>query len=107
MTIPIEIRSTIPLEEAFEERIRAQLSGRLGHGMGSVESATVRFDDINGPKGGVDTVCRIMLVVSGRPSVITEKRDTSVGCAFARAVHAIALAIARAHDKRVTARFAA
>lgn len=103
-TTPIAIRSSIPLDPSFEHRIRAQLASYVGHGFTSIERATVRFEDVNGPKGGVDTVCRIKLVVSGRPSVITEKRDTSVGRAFAQAVHAIGIAVERAHDKRVGSR---
>jgi hypothetical protein len=97
---PLSIRSSIPLDPSFEERIRTQLANRVGHGAGSIERATVRFEDANGPRGGVDTICRIKVVVKGRPSVLTEKRDTSVGRAFAHAVDAIGIAIARAQDKR-------
>jgi hypothetical protein len=95
---PIAIRSAIELAPSFEDRIRAQLAGQVGHGAG-IERATVRFEDVNGPKGGVDTICRIKLVVSGRPSLFAEKRDTSVGRAFAAAVHAIGIAIDRSRER--------
>lgn len=97
---PISIRSSIPLDPRFEERIRTQLANRVGHEAGLIGRATVRFEDANGPKGGVDTICRIKLVVNGRPSVLAEKRDTSVGRAFAHAVQAIGVAVSRSHDKR-------
>lgn len=97
--IPIAIRSAIPLAPDFQDRVRAQLANQIGPSAERIERATVRFEDVNGPKGGVDTICRIKLDVKGRPSVITEKRDTSAGGAFAAAVHAIAVAIERDHDK--------
>jgi hypothetical protein len=97
--IPISIRSSISLNPSFEDRIRTQLASRVGHGAGLIERGTVRFEDVNGPKGGVDTICRIKLVVRGRPSVIAEKRDTSVGRAFAQAVHAVGIAFGRKRGK--------
>jgi hypothetical protein len=99
--IPISIRSSISLDPSFEDRIRRQLGSRVRHRAGLIERGTVRFEDANGPKGGVDTICRIKLVVRGRPSVVTEKRDTSVGRAFAQAVHAVGIAVGRNRDKRV------
>lgn len=96
---PISIRSSIPLSPRFEDRIRAQLASQVGHGAGLIERGTVRFEDLNGPKGGVDTICRIKVVVSGRPSVVAEKRDTSVGRAFAKAVRAVGTAIDRSRNK--------
>lgn len=99
--IPISIRSSISLDPDFEDRIRTQLASRVGHSAEMIERGTVRFEDVNGPKGGVDTICRIKLVVRGRPSVLAEKRDTSVGRAFAQAVHALGIAVGRSHSKRL------
>ena len=96
---PISIRASIPLAPGFEERIRTQLANRVGHEAQSIERATVRFEDANGPKGGVDTVCRIKLVVTDRPTVLVEKRDTSAGRAFAHAARAVGVAMARSEDK--------
>jgi hypothetical protein len=101
---PISIRSSVPLPAEFEARIRAQLAHHLGHDATSIQRGTVRFEDANGPKGGIDKICRIKLVLAGRPSVFAEKRDTSVGRAFALAVQSIGVAVARGHDKRVSER---
>jgi hypothetical protein len=92
---PAVIRSTIDLGAAFERRIRARLARRIGHASRLVERSTVRFDDVNGPKGGVDIVCRIKLVVAGRPSMIVEKRAASAREAFAEAVDALGTSLAR------------
>jgi ribosome-associated translation inhibitor RaiA len=92
---PAVIRSTIDLGDAFERRIRARLARRIGHASRLVERSTVRFDDVNGPKGGVDIVCRIKLVVAGRPSLIVQKRAASAQEAFAEAVEALGTSLAR------------
>jgi hypothetical protein len=97
--VPIAIRSGNKLGDSFEKRVRDQLSRRIGPAM-FVERATVRFEDVNGPKGGVDMVCRIKLVVSGRPSIVVVKQATSEPLAFADAVQAVGVAVARANKKR-------
>ncbi len=99
--IPVSIRSSIALAPDFEDRIRTQLASRVGHSAGMIERGTVRFEDANGPKGGVDKICRIKLVFRGRPTVMAEKRDTSVESAFAHAVAALGIAVGRYHSKRL------
>lgn len=96
---PLAIRSSDPLGSGFEQRIRTQLASRIGHVAGLIERITVRFDDVNGPKGGIDRICRIKVVVSGRPSILVEKRADSYDLAFARATGAIGTAIERVQDK--------
>lgn len=96
---PLTIRSRQPLGSGFEQRVRSQLTSRVGRAAGVIERLTVRFDDINGPKGGIDTVCRIKAVVSGRPSLVVEKRASSEDVAFSQAVNALATAVARTKGK--------
>lgn len=98
LNIPIAIRSDKKLGAVFEKRVRTQLARRIGPAT-LVERATVRFEDANGPKGGVDTVCRIKLVVSGRPSIVVAKRATSEPLAFAEAVEAVGTTLTRASKK--------
>jgi hypothetical protein len=64
------------------KRMSQQLE-RLGPGL---QRASVRFEDVNGPRGGVDTVCRLKLVLAGLPSVLNEARGTEPREAFDRAV---------------------
>lgn len=97
--IPVTIRSSEPLGDGFEQRIRIQLAARIEHGARLIERITVRFEDVNGPKGGVDIVCRVKIVLSGRPSIVIEKRAHSHALAFARAARAIGTAFERARRK--------
>lgn len=92
---PLTIRSSQLLGEGFKRRIRTQLARRLGRAAGLIERITVRFEDVNGPKGGIDIVCRIKAVLSGRPSIVVEKRTHSHASAFAAAATALGTAMDR------------
>lgn len=87
------------LSAGFDDRIRATLGSQIGHAGTLLERVTVRFEDINGPRGGVDTACRIKVVISGRPSLIVEHREASPEAAFARAVHKVQRALERTRNK--------
>ena len=99
MMSPIAIRTRIELPAGMNEAIRDQLATKLSHATSLIERGTVRFDDVNGPKGGVDTVCRIKLVLRGRPSVQVEERGTDVRAAFARALPTAVRAVQRLRSK--------
>ncbi len=96
---PIAIRSKVPLAPTVEKRVRKKLARRIGHAAPLVKRGTIRFEDINGPRGGVDKECRIKLVLSGRPSVQASDRGTSVEPAFERASTKVVQALARVRGK--------
>jgi hypothetical protein len=94
---PLKIRvSNVDLPEGFGPQARKLLGRRLGRFATHIERATVRFEDINGPRGGVDTVCRIQLIVSRRPSVLVERKAVDAETALKRATTAVAQAMDRA-----------
>lgn len=95
---PIAIRSSSKLGAGFEQRIRDQLARRIATST-FVERATVRLEDVNGPKGGIDSACRIKLVLAGRPSVLIEKRAASYDVAFAQAIRSVGSALQRTRVK--------
>ncbi|MGE3544429.1 MAG: hypothetical protein AB7L28_10865 [Kofleriaceae bacterium] len=64
-----------------------------------IEQVTVRFEDVNGPRGGIDAVCRIKIDVKRRPSIQTSKQDASLAVAFVRALDSIGVAIDRMRQK--------
>ena len=96
---PIAIRSRVALSRGTNEWIRSQLSSKLEHADRIIERGTVRFEDLNGPKGGIDTICRIKLVLSGRPSVQVEERAEDARTAFSRALPVIARTLGRERKK--------
>jgi hypothetical protein len=93
---PLKIRvSDVDLPAGFGPRARKLLGRRLGRFATHIERAMVRFEDINGPRGGVDTVCRNKLTVSRRPSVLVERTAVDPETALKRAATAAAQAIDR------------
>ncbi len=96
---PIAIRGAVDLPAGFVARIRRELAAKLGYAATLIERGTVRFEDVNGPKGGIDTVCRIKLVLSGRPSVQVEATAADPKVAFGRAVPALVRALERVRGK--------
>ena len=98
-TTPIAIRSRVKLAPGFADRVRSQLAAKLGRSAPLIERGTVRFEDVNGPRGGVDTVCRVKLVMSHRPSVQVEEIAKDPPTAFAVAVPAVVRVVDRIRDK--------
>lgn len=77
--------SGVDVSPELHDYVLQRLGWRLGKFARHVERLTVRFEDVNGPRGGVDTVCRIKVVLSGLPSVVVEERASDAAEAFNRA----------------------
>ncbi|HTB74323.1 MAG TPA: hypothetical protein VK762_13825 [Polyangiaceae bacterium] len=93
---PLDIRvSGVHLPDGFGPDARMLLGRRLGRFATHIERATVRFEDVNGPRGGVDTVCRIQLTVSGRPPVLVSRNAVDAPTALKRSATAAAQAMDR------------
>jgi hypothetical protein len=93
---PLDVRvSGVEVPDGFGADARALLGRRLGRFATHIERATVRLEDINGPRGGVDTVCRIQLTVSGRPPVLVARNAVDAPTALRRSATAAAQAMDR------------
>jgi CBS domain-containing protein len=80
---PAFIRSVgTALDAADKSYLRRKLGRKLGKFAPSIERTSVRVEDVNGPRGGVDKRCRIKVVVTGAPSVIVEDRHHSLQAAL-------------------------
>lgn len=73
---------------------------KLGKFAPAVERVSVRIEDVNGPRGGVDRECRVKVVLSGLPSVVVVERDASVAAAIDVALGAAERAVRRAVQRR-------
>jgi len=93
----------VDLDPNAREYIRRKLGRKLGKFATAIERVSVRLEDVNGPRGGVDHVCRIKAVLSGRPSVIVERRADSLLGAVEAALSAVERAVRRAVQRRRTA----
>jgi hypothetical protein len=83
------------LGAGFQELIATRLAASLGGVASAVERVVVRFEDLNGPKGGPDMACRIQLALSGHPPLVVEARGEGEAHAFRLAVPRLAAALRR------------
>jgi hypothetical protein len=67
----------------------------MSGGRPRIERLTVRFEDVNGPRRGIDTICRMKVVMSGADSVLIEQRARTPEEAVARAVPRLVRAVQR------------
>lgn len=88
------------LAQHDRDTIARKLGMKLGKFASSIERITVRLWDANGPKGGRDQVCQIKVVLSGRPSVVVEHRDSTLQRAIDHAMRSAALAVRRSVQRR-------
>jgi hypothetical protein len=75
---PVSTRSRVPLQEAARRSIEQRLRRVLAPFGPRIERASIRFEDLNGPRGGEDLRCAIKVVFSGSDSVIVEERGAGV-----------------------------
>ncbi|WP_437941709.1 HPF/RaiA family ribosome-associated protein [Sorangium sp. So ce341] len=91
---PAHVRTIgVDLDPTDREHIRQKLGRRLSKFGTSIERISVRLTDTNGPRGGIDKICRIKVVLSGLPSVVTEHRDASKQAAIDGALSRIEPAV--------------
>lgn len=101
--MPVHIRAA---QERFgpdaSEYVQRKLCDKLARFGDSIERVSVRVKDVNGPRGGVDQLCRIKVVMRGRPSVIFESRDSSLNAAVDVALAGVQRAVRRTTARRRT-----
>lgn len=80
--------------------IRDKLGASLRKFGGAIERVTVRVTDANGPRGGIDQVCQVKVVVSGLPSIVVERRHARLAMAIGSALRATEQAVRRTLGRR-------
>jgi hypothetical protein len=97
---PVAVRTSgLDVEPELRERIQERLGLRLGKFAAHIERVTVRFEDVNGPRRGIDVACKLKIVLSGLESVVVAELAGSAAEAFARADHRAERAVKRALGK--------
>jgi ribosome-associated translation inhibitor RaiA len=83
----------------LREHVKQRLERALGRIGGRIQRVTTRCSDVNGPRGGVDQLCRVELALRGLPPIVVEKRAETARQAFDRAVNAAKRALRRTHER--------
>jgi CBS domain-containing protein len=99
--IPAHIRVVgVHLSADSRADIRRKLGNKLGKFAASIERVSVRVKDVNGPRGGVDQLCRIKVVLSELPSVVFNCQDASAEVAINGAIAGAERAVRKALRRR-------
>lgn len=95
---PVTTRSRVQLAAPARRSIEQRLRRALAPFGPRIERASIRFEDLNGPRGGVDLYCAIKIVFSGSDSVIVEERGASVLEAVRRVIPRVGRIVRRHVD---------
>jgi len=99
--IPAHIRRLgAELGQKDRARLRERLGAKLGKFADSIERISVRVKDVNGPRGGLDQVCQIKVVLIGLPSVVFEARAASLDVAVRKALAGVERSVRQAVQRR-------
>ena len=94
----------IRLRGTLRELVTRRLYFALGRFSPEIDQVTVRVGDANGPRGGADKRCRIVVKLRGLESVVSdvhgEEFESAVAAAADRCGRAVARALERRRDRR-------
>jgi len=97
----VEIRTRkIEVDEALRVHVDRRLRFALGRFGERIARVTVRFDDADGARGGVDTRCRIDVALRPSGNVLVEDIDTDLRAVVDRAADRAARAVDRDLQRR-------
>lgn len=69
----------------LREHVAARLRFSVGRFEERVRQIVVRLSDLNGPRGGNDKRCQLMVCVDGRPSIVVNETEQDLYVAVDRA----------------------
>jgi ribosomal subunit interface protein len=103
----IEIRGNVDLSSALGQYVERRFQAALGRFSKRLLLVTVRLMDLNGPKGGVDKRCQVILPMPPSSPLMVEESHadlyTAIDYAADRAARAVAREIGRRRSKRTLA----
>ena len=101
MQIDIQTRNfdlTNALRSYAERRLRFALTSADNH----VQRIVVRLSDINGPRGGEDKRCHLLVVLAGLPDVVVEDTEADLYFAIDRAADRAGRSVMRKLNRKQT-----
>lgn len=92
------------LTQALREYTQRRLLYAVSFARDHIRKVTVRLSDINGPRGGTDKRCQLVVTLENMPSVVIEDTESNLYTAIDRAVEragrTVSRVMARKHSHR-------
>lgn len=83
------------LTEGIREFTLRRLNYAVSFARGHIRRVTVHLSDINGPRGGNDKRCQLLVTMDKRPMIVIEDTENDLYAAIARATERAGRSIAR------------
>ncbi len=94
--VPVAIRAIgVDVDDDTREYVRRKLGRKLGKFATRIERVSVRLRDVNGPRGGIDHLCQVKVVLSRLPSVVVEEQRETVKAAIDAALSSATRSVGR------------
>jgi putative sigma-54 modulation protein len=101
MTMELDIRGqNLRVGEELHERVERQMNFALGPFEGWISGVSVHLEDVNGPKGGIDKQCRVLVTLKGGKTLKIEDVDADLTAAINRAAGRLGQVVSREVEKR-------
>jgi hypothetical protein len=97
-------RQGIEIDDEAKARLLRRLDFALGRLGRHITRVWVHLADENGPRGGIDKRCRILVRLQHLPDVLVEDRDADLHVLIDRTVNRAGLAARREVSRRLTMR---
>jgi len=102
--VTTQIRTTgVELTREDRAYIKRRVEAKVRKFEEAVDEVDVRLADVNGPKGGVDKVCKARVLVPGLPNVMVERRHQSARAAVDGTMDATERAVRKILGRRRSA----
>ena len=88
------------LTDALQAYATEHIAGKLAKHARDIQTVVVRFDDVNGSKGGTDKVCEVEVLLPGGNPIIVSELDYDLRAAMDRAADRVEEAVTRALGRR-------
>ena len=95
--------SVVDRNGMLTDELRELLDRRLSYALSRFESRirrkTVVIEDVNGPRGGVDKLCRVTVKLNRLSDVVISEEGADISTSITRAAERIGRAVARAIER--------
>lgn len=73
------------LTQGLQHHVTDRLATSIGRLRKHIREVIVRLSDLNGPRGGLDKQCQLMLRIDGAPPIVVSDMEQDLYVAFDRA----------------------
>ena len=89
------------LREAAINRAKSRVNASFAKFGDQVKSIVITVEDVNGPRGGIDKACRVLVKLRKLNDVVVTAKDETVARAIPGAIDRASRSVARLLDRRL------